>query len=70
MSQFERTAEILEDAGLALRNRWESASELWLDSSRDEFERTWMEIDEAMKVTVEEFRSFAAIADRARSRLD
>lgn len=69
MSQFERTAEILEDAGLALRNRWESASELWLDSSRDEFERTWMEIDEAMKVTVEEFRSFAAIADRARSRL-
>jgi len=66
MSQLDRTAESLEDVWMSLNNEWRSAQDIWLDANRGEFESSfWIEIEEAIGATLEDFRRFSAAVERA-----
>jgi hypothetical protein len=70
MSQLERTAEGLEDVYLSLVNQWQNTQELWLDVYRSEFERSfWLEMEDAIKNSLDDFRRFAKVAEQAQQQL-
>ena len=71
MSQMDRTGEALEDVWMALNNEWRSVQDVWLDANRGEFESAfWIEIEEALRRTLEDFRRFSEAAEHAQRSLE
>ena len=71
MSQLDRTGEGLDDIWSVVREQWRAAQDVWLDAYRSEFESSfWFEIEDAVKMSLEDFRHFADVVERAKQRLE
>ena len=71
MSQLNQTAESLQDVWMSLNNDWQSAQDVWLDANRGEFESSfWIEIEEVIRKTLDDFRRFSETAERALQSLE
>jgi hypothetical protein len=50
----------------SLQGQWQSLSQIWLDSTRDTFEREfWLIIDDSTRSTLKELEDFSEITELA-----
>jgi hypothetical protein len=68
---MDATAESLQDVWISLNNEWRSARDVWLDANRGDFESSfWVEIEGAIRTTLDDFRRLSEAAERARQSLE